>query len=661
MNPDKILADLNDRQKEAAGQTRGAVLVVAGPGSGKTKALTHHIAYLIATGVSPENILAVTFTNKAAEEMRGRVNQLLSLTSLMSLRSADSEAAKRLKLNNPFNSLTPFIGTFHSFAAFVLRREAGLAGYKRHFTIYDESDSLGLIKEVMKELELDPKNFPPGMIAAVISNLKNDLVSSDEYAGRGESELFPRTVALVYENYQRRLLFANAMDFDDLIFHVTRLFRKNGEALARWQKRFHHIHIDEFQDTNTAQYELVRLLGREHESLFVIGDDSQAIYGWRQADYRNILNFERDWPEAKVVLLEENYRSSPEILKAANHLIAKNKKQKEKTLWTKNPSGPWPEVWASSHERDEAERIAEEILALARDGASFSETAVLYRTNAQSRVLEETMIYHEIPYVIVGGIKFWQRREIKDLTAYLRYLVNADDRAAEKRIINVPPRGIGPKTFLAYLSGETAGLAARDQKKIAEFKSVITELREGLGGKTLAEFLRFLISAISYEKYLADLGPDGEARVENAKELVSVARKYDYLAMPEAAAKLLEDIALVSEQDEIRENDERVKLMTLHAAKGLEFKAVFMAGLEEGVLPHAKSIQNGLAELEEERRLCYVGMTRAKERLYLSWALKRTVFGETQVNMPSRFLRELPPEVLEQNETDSDDILIVEE
>lgn len=663
MNHERILAGLNERQRAAVTAIAGPVLVIAGPGSGKTKALTHHIAYLMATGARPEEILAVTFTNKATEEMRERVHKLLSLEVY---KSAPYQLKNLQIYQLPFTPLdttrlTGFIGTFHSFAAMVLRQEAGEIGYKPNFTIFDEDDSLALVKEVMKELNFNTKNFPPPMVAAVIGDLKNDLIAWQEYEGREAADRFPRTIAQIYEEYQRRLKFSNAMDFDDLIFNVVRLFRAKAHALEQWQDRFRYIHIDEYQDTNTSQYELTRLLAAKYRNLFAIGDDSQAIYGWRHADYRNILNFERDWPEAQVIFLEENYRSTPEILEAANSVIAKNKNQKPKTSWTNNQAGVPPDVHAANHAQGEAEFVAAEARELHRRGLPWREIAILYRTNAQSRLLEEVMLEKNIPYIIIGNIRFFERREVKDVIAYLRYLQNPDDRLSEKRIVNVPTRGIGPKTYLAYLGGNRTKLPEREAQKIAAFEKTVARLREDRQKKTLAQFLRYLIITVKYEDYLRDFSPDGEARIENIRELVSLARKYDQLPLEEASTKLLEEIALASEQDQLKGNDARLKLMTLHSAKGLEFGAVFVTGLEEGILPHAKAIEAGQAELEEERRLCYVGMTRAKERLYLTWAIRRTIFGETQTNMPSRFLFELPPHLLVNKLEDPDDIHLVTE
>lgn len=648
-----ILADLNEHQIEAVTTIDGPVLVIAGPGSGKTRALTHRIAYLLERGIAPEAILAVTFTNKAAEEMRDRVRQLLSSSNREFNQSGElpkPNQTKSSKTHTPINSPMPFIGTFHSFAASLLREEAPAVGYTRYFSIYDEDDSLSLTKEIIRELNISNQRFPAGMLSSVISGLKNDLIAWDEYEGRNDSEPFPKTVALVYEAYQSRLHSANAFDFDDLMFFAVRLLRDHEKIRQRIQERFRYIHIDEYQDTNTAQYELVRLLAGMRKNLFVIGDDAQSIYSWRKADYRNILNFERDWPDARVILLEENYRSTPEILKAANDLIEKNKDQKKKTLWTKNEPGELPAIHAHEHEREEAEFVAGEIEAL-RDEKRilWNDIAVLYRTNAQSRVLEEILIEHDIPYMIIGGVRFWQRKEVKDLVAYLRYLENPKDIVALRRIVNVPARGIGPKTFLNYMSRGVLGAGSREREKLEQFERIIVKLREGMRDRTLAEFIQFLISTIGYGQYLENFSRGTDSRIENIGELVSLSRKYDALPISEAALKLTEDVALAGDQDELKSNEDAVKLMTLHAAKGLEFKTVFLVGLEEGILPHARSIQNGRAELEEERRLAYVGMTRAKDYLYLSWAITRTIFGERQVNMPSRFLRELPAELLGKN------------
>lgn len=1017
-----ILRNLNDRQREAVTRTSGPVLVIAGPGSGKTRALAHRIAYLIASGVPAGSILAVTFTNRAAGEMRQRVGQLLGA------HRQSSPDAVLSAIRYPLSA--PFIGTFHGFAASLLRQEVRRIGYRPNFTIYDEDDRLALIRELVKELNLAADRFAPALIAAVISDLKADLTAADEYEGQGSDDRFNRTIAAVYRAYQARLRTANALDFDDLLFFAVRLLKSHPSVLRRWQDRFSHLHVDEYQDTSPAQYELLRLLAERHRNIFAIGDDAQclppgilidtlkgkkpiermtasdqvisaagfgkailskvlrvhrregneplihittetnkrltltaghmvfakltvdpniyyvylmertdkgfrightrgvrggtrngmrvlvnglhiranqeaadkiwilktvrtreeavlheqlfafkygvpttvfydkgrnislsqksidflfsaidsragarqifkdlrlspghphhrpkgvtravahapvrhrtvidvcyfggsqpserypwhdhrialvsaspalqetlrsgpwsvrsakvgsnswrietarkdyrecrefvqrlavtgnleihekarlaktkgnfdlmpashlrpgmiipiragkeiredaiaavteeyyegplydlsienthnysandiivhnSIYSWRRADYRTILNFERDWPEAKIVLLEENYRSTPEILAAANHLISRNRDQKPKRLWTKNPPGARPEVRAHEQERAEAAFVAGELLNLCRGSLRPSECAVLYRVNAQSRALEEAMLERNIPYIIVGAVRFFERREIKDLLAYLRYLENPDDRLALKRMVNVPARGIGPKTFLAHLAGHSTRLGPRERAKLERFDKTMEQLRREMVQHPLSSFLRFLIKHTGYETYLAGLGRDGETRLENVRELVSLARRYDALPVGEAVSRLLEDSALASEPDDPRGGKDRVRLMTLHSAKGLEFGAVFLTGLEEGLLPHAKSLAAGRAALEEERRLAYVGMTRAKERLYLTWAVSRTLFGEIQVNMPSRFLREIPADALDADGREPDDLLV---
>lgn len=645
---ERILVGLNSRQREAVTAISGPVLVIAGPGSGKTKALTHRVAYLVASGVPPARILAVTFTNRAAAEMRERVSKLL-----MANRTAQSVAGDlRLAIG-----AMPFIGTFHGFSASLLRREAGRIGYRPDFTIYDEDDRMAALKEVMKELAV-PKHVSAAAAGAIISDLKADLVAWDEC--RDTHDSFGRTIARIYRAYQERLRAMQALDFDDLLFFAARLLRQDPTVLRRWRAAFSHIHIDEYQDTAPAQYELMRLLAGEHKNVFAIGDDAQSIYSWRRADYRIILNFEREWPEARVILLEENYRSTPEILSAANRLIAANRDQKPKTLWTRNPSGIQPVIAAHGDGREEAEFIAEEIVSQHAPGRSWGDIAVLYRTNAQSRAIEEALLERTIPYRIIGGIRFYQRREIKDLLAYLRYLIHPEDALALKRIINVPARGIGPKTVLAYLAAETGSLSGRERHGIERFERTTNALRSILADETLAGFLKALVSIVGYERYLAD-SRDGQSRIENVGELISMARKYDALPAREAISNLLEEAALLAGEDDTGDDRDRVRLMTLHAAKGLEFPTVFMAGLEEGLLPHAKAVAAGRGELEEERRLAYVGMTRAKKCLYLTWAVTRTIYGEQQVNMPSRFLRELPPEIIAGSTTADDDLLIVDE
>lgn len=667
-----ILDPLNDKQKEAVLATEGPVLIIAGAGSGKTRALTHRVAYLISKGVKPENILAVTFTNKAAQEMAERINALTTYNL------------------QPTTYNNPFIGTFHSFCAKILRNEALNLNYTKYFTIFDDDDSMSLLKEVMKELNINSKQFSAPMVMNVISGLKSELIGPENYEGKDSAEPFPRTIYKIYSLYENRLKESNAFDFDDLIMKTVELFRRHPRILEKYQERFRYIHIDEYQDTNTAQYELTRLLALKHKNLFVIGDDAQSIYSWRRADFRNILNFEKDWPQAKVIILDENYRSTKTILETANAVIAQNLLQKPKNLWTRNPEGAKIECVILPNEQEEAAFIVAKIQELLESGCSLKDIAVLYRTNAQSRAVEESLLEENIPYKIIGGIKFYQRKEIKDIIAYLRFILNPNDLAALKRIINVPARGIGKITFLKYLSRRNSGKsdfpgksdfkAPKEQETLKKFEKTIEELRESLSSSTLPLFIKELIKKIKYEEYLEESFLDFEMRVENIKELQGLSRRFMDQGPIEGLAKMLEEISLAQDQDEInpptfsqdtalrkkdlkypftritkpqntwegggvKEKNNLLHLMTLHAAKGLEFKYVFIAGMEEGIFPHAKSMFDP-SSLEEERRLCYVGITRSKEGLWLLRASRRQLWGDTQRNMASRFLKEIPESFL---------------
>ena len=605
-------------------------MILAGPGSGKTKTLTYRIAYLLKKGVQPDHILAVTFTNKAANEMKERITRIIE----------NYEGAN-------FGNL--FVGTFHSLAAKTLRAHASKVGFLPTFTIFDEDDSLALIKEVMKELEINPKQFPAGMISHIISSLKNELISPQRYAEEsGSIDLFPKTVHKVYELYQKRLHEANSMDFDDLLFKTVELFNKEPSVLKAYQQQFRYINVDEYQDVNTAQYELVRKLAQEHKNLAVVGDDAQAIYAFRGADYRNILNFEKDWPEAKIIILDQNYRSTQTILNAAREIIKHNQVQKEKKLWTENNTGEEVVITVAANEKEEAEFVLCKVKELLKKGYSLKDIAVLYRTNAQSRPLEEVFLDNNLHYKMVGGIKFYQRKEVKDILAYLRLLINPTDMISLKRIINVPSRGIGKKALLTYLaSWRTEIKAAAKVEALDQFDQLIKTLRQEMTKRKVTDFLKHLLKTIRYQEYLDDSSTNAQERWENVQELVSLGKKYDGLEPPQGLEKLLEDVILMSEADQIDTKQQPifesggVNLMTLHAAKGLEFSVVFMIGLEEGILPHSKSLYNP-QQLEEERRLCYVGLTRAKEKIFLSFALRRTVFGSIQVNPPSRFLGEIP-------------------
>ena len=623
-----LLTGLNPKQKEAALATEGPVLILAGPGSGKTATITHRIAYLMARGVPAENILGLTFTNKAGDEMRARVSALvgnqLPVTSYQ----------------------LPFIGTFHAFCVRILRAHAAKVGFLGRFTIFDEDDALGLMKEVFKELNINPKQFAPGMIRSVISGLKNELKTPEAYEEEaGLGDLFPRTVHEAYVLYQKRLKDANAADFDDLLVHTVLLFQKHPDILEAYQDRFRYIHVDEWQDTNHAQYALISQLAKKYRNIAVVGDDSQSIYSFRGADYRNISNFEKDWPEAKVIVLDQNYRSTQKILDAARGVISRNRLQKEKNLWTERAGGEPLALIAAEDERAEAEFVADTAQALLQDGFSRKDLVVLYRTNVQSRAIEDALLERNIPYKIVGGVRFYQRKEVKDILGYVRYVLNPKDALSLKRIINVPSRGIGKQTLLAYLYQAKLGTKAAGAA-LERFDRLVAGLRESLPEKTATGFLRHILTATRYREYLEEGADNADERWENVQELVSLAKKYDRIPSPAGLEQLLEDVALMSDQDEISPDTDALHLMTLHAAKGLEFPVVFMIGLEEGVFPHARSLFNP-QELEEERRLCYVGLTRAKERIFLSFALSRTRFGSTQINPPSRFLSEIPEELIE--------------
>lgn len=637
------LSSLNEKQREAVEATDGPLLILAGPGSGKTRVLVFRIAYLIDKGVSPSNILVNTFTNKAAGEMKERINKLFG----------------NLKLE--IGDL--FIGTFHAFALRILRAHATSIGYMKNFSVVDDDDSLGIIKEVMKELEINPKQFPAGMIASTISRLKNELMTVERYEEEAlTGDLFPKTMHRIWTAYQKRVQDSNAMDFDDLLLNACALFEKKEDILRAYQDQLHYINVDEYQDVNQAQYTLMHKLAQKHKNIAVVGDDAQAIYAFRGADYRNILNFEKDWPDARVVVLDQNYRSTQTILDAARGIIGKNNFQKEKNLWTDRGEGETIELVPVGDERGEAEFVVEKVTDLTKSGYSLRDMVVLYRTNAQSRVIEEAFIGRNFPYKIVGGVRFYQRKEIKDILGYLRHCTNPSDIISLKRIINVPARGIGPRSFLAYLAALSEPRpgwekGAHDSDALQKFETLITDLRSKADSNTPSELVKYLLKVIRYQEYLDDTFENAEERWENIEEFVNVTKKYDEESAPEGLHKLLEDAALMADTDTAERGSDIVHLMTLHAAKGLEFPVVFLVGLEEGIFPHSRSLFNP-AELEEERRLCYVGLTRAKDKIFLSFALRRMHFGSIQANPPSRFLSEIPQHLLEVKEDGMEEIQI---
>jgi DNA helicase-2/ATP-dependent DNA helicase PcrA len=641
-----LLATLNPSQRHAVAATDGPVLVVAGAGSGKTRVLTYRIAYLIRElGVSPYSILAITFTNKAANEMKDRVTELIG------------PVAGGM-----------WVSTFHSACVRILRREAPRLGYRSSFSIYDDADSVRLITMCVRDLDLDPKRFPPKAIRAAISNAKNELIDYETFAQTGEG-YYHEKVADVYRLYQQRLVEASAVDFDDILMLTVDIFRAFPDVLEHYQERFAYILVDEYQDTNHAQYMLVNLLAAKHRNVFVVGDADQSVYAFRGADMRNILDFEKDYDDATVVLLEQNYRSTQTVLDAANAVIAHNESRRPKRLWTDEGAGEPIVTYEAKDEQDEAAFIADRIRALEDAGSRLSDIAVFYRTNAQSRVIEEVFVRYGIPYQVVGGLKYYDRREVKDALAYLRAVVNPDDQVALKRIINVPRRAIGD-TSVAHVDrfAEAAGIGfyealtrvdenervtARARSAIEEFVALMEELRRSVEDGPAAAIEAVLNTTGYLDMVREERSIEAMGREENLRELASAVAEFEEVgpasvgpadwAELDAMAKLgmfLESISLVSDIDSYEDRDQ-VTLMTLHNAKGLEFPIVFVTGMEDGVFPHMRSL-GSRKELEEERRLCYVGITRAEERLFLTRAWSRNLWGQSQYNGPSRFLGEIP-------------------
>ena len=665
-----LLVDLNPVQREAVTLGDGPALVVAGAGSGKTRVLTHRVAWVVdSLNVSPFSVLAITFTNKAADEMKERVASLVG------------PVARRM-----------WVSTFHSACARILRREAPNLGYSSSFSIYDQSDAQRLVGYIIRDFNLDSKRFPPRQVSAVISALKNELVSPAAYAERGEGQA-EAIMADVYAEYQRRLKQGSALDFDDLLTATVELLRTHPDALARWRSRFRHILVDEFQDTNLAQWEIVRLLGEEHRNVMVVGDQDQSIYGFRKADWRNIMRFEETFPEAEVIVLEQNYRSTQVILDAANAVIANNAMRKAKHLWTDRNGGEPITLAVTDDEHDEAAYVAAEVLRLVEDHQyRYGDVAIFYRTNAQSRVIEETFVRMGIPYRVVGGLRFYDRREVKDVLAYLRVLTNPGDAVSLKRVINTPKRGIGDTsvarleawadgsgiTLLAALDQAVeAGVGGRALGGIGDFLDVLVDLRDAAEGGVAAAVEAVLERTGYLSELQAERSIEAEGRLENLEELVGVAGEFDeaaergevvldrgdgtadaldapppVLVGADRVQAFLEQISLVTDLDEYDPEESAVTLMTLHTAKGLEFPVVFIGGLEESVFPHNRSLGDP-DELEEERRLCYVGITRARDRLFLSRAFSRSLFGATNYNSPSRFLAEIPGELVRALEDDT--------
>ena len=642
--PTDLLQDLNPEQRRAVETTEGPLLIQAGAGSGKTKTLTHRIAYLIATKrATPFNILAVTFTNKAAKEMRARVAMLLGA-------NADNR------------SFMPYMGTFHSICVRLLRQDGEHIGIPRTFVIFDETDRQVAIKRASKQLMLDEKAFPPRTLGSLISSAKNELITPEEYASTANSPAM-KAAAQVFPLYERILKEASALDFDDLINRTVRMLESSEEVRLKWQNQFAYIMIDEYQDTNGAQYKLVKLLTNHHHNIAVVGDDWQSIYSWRGADFRNILNFSKDYKDCAVIKLEQNYRSTNYILKAAHAVITKNLQRSDKELWTSAGNGMPVQMVQVISERAEAEAIVRRVKNGTDTGfRKFSDFAVLYRTNAQSRSVEEMFVAYGVPYRIVGGQRFYDRKEIKDLVGYLRLIYQPEDRISFERIVNVPTRGIGTKSLQNFFTwqNENGYTLAQALNNVTACPSITGKAHKGLIelGELLARFhelveevppsqlIDSVVKRINYMSYLDDRTPQAESRQENVKELIGVSQTYQDLGL----GAFLEEVALISDLDTADLNGNAVTLMTLHAAKGLEFPVVFMTGMEETIFPHSRALYDQ-GEMEEERRLCYVGMTRAREELYMMYASSRMLYGGMQHNPPSRFLSEIDSEYVEETGT----------
>nr|WP_203623422.1 MULTISPECIES: DNA helicase PcrA [unclassified Lacticaseibacillus] len=646
MMANALLQGMNDKQSEAVLATEGPLLIMAGAGSGKTRVLTHRVAYLIEEkGINPWRILAITFTNKAAREMKERIGRML-----------DPELARDV-----------WVSTFHALCVRILRRDIEKLGMNRAFTIADPAEQKTLVKHILADLNIDPKRYDPKALLSAISNAKNDLKTPEQYAKTAGTP-FEQTTAMVYAEYQKRMRSDQALDFDDLIMQTIILFQKDPETLKFYQNKFQYIHVDEYQDTNEAQYQLVHMLADGYRNLCVVGDADQSIYGWRGANMQNILDFKKDYPDAQVVLLEQNYRSTKTILQAANAVIKNNKKRQVKTLWTENQTGDKITYYRAQSELDEAYFVIKTIEQDIRSGKrKYGDFAVLYRTNAQSRAIEEAFVKSNIPYKMVGGHKFYDRKEIRDALAYFRLVINPDDDMSFNRIVNEPKRGIGDTSMdklqafatqngwsllEAAQNAELSDVSGKARGALAKFGATIKQIQAKKDKGTVTDLMQAILDDTGYLPTLKNAGTvEADTRIENLQELLSVTQQFDERYEPEDEnsdifVDFIADLALVSDQDEVEEDAQEVTLMTLHAAKGLEFPVVFMVGMEEGLFPLSRSAMDE-KEMEEERRLAYVGITRAKSKLYLSNAYARMLYGQRQNNPASRFIEEIDPELLE--------------
>ena len=620
------LDELNPPQRQAAEHETGPLLIIAGAGAGKTKTITYRIINLIKKGAEPTSILAITFTNKAAREMSDRISKLLEKETLTE------------------NNEKPWVGTFHALGVTILRAHAQKIGLNRFFSILDRDASLSLIKQSLKELSIEDKRFEPRKVLGAISREKGKGITAQNYNGAASKDFYPRIIASVWNRYEARLASQKALDFDDLLLKTVTLLKNNSDILKHYQDRWTYIHVDEYQDTNDIQYELTQLLASKNRNLCVVGDMDQSIYGWRGADYTNILNFEKDYPEATTVLLEENYRSTQTILAAANQVIKKNKNRYEKNLFTKNKEGERITLATGLDENEEAKFVARKSRELIEDGYRPTDIAVLYRANFQSRVLEQALLRESLPYQVLGT-RFFERKEVKDILAYIKAALNPDDIENTKRIINVPPRGIGQVTLAKIFSNMEQELPPKMLEKVKDFRALLATIKEKSTSNKPSELVKFIMSKTGLEQELKQGSEDDLERLENIREFVTLATKYDELEPEEGLLGLISEASLASDQDDLIKDGGGIKLMTVHASKGLEFKCVFVTGLEQDLFPHTK-IGSEDHDEEEERRLFYVAITRAGERLFLTYAQMRTIFGSRQVNIPSEFLFDISEDLL---------------
>lgn len=631
-----LFQELNEAQKKAVLHKDGPLLVLAGAGAGKTRAIAFRVAHLVSQGVEPERILAITFTNKAAEEMKERINSLLRVTGYGL-------------------HVTPFVSTFHSLCAYILRKSGRSIGVIKNFTILDKEDSLSVIKDVMKDLNLDPRQFQPNKMQAIISRYKGDLITNEDFSNFIEDEFFPRTLQKIWDKYEEQLKKQNALDFDDLVLKTVLLLKKDEKVRDYYQNFWRYILIDEYQDTNKSQYEFSKILAEKHKNICAIGDIDQAIYGWRGADFRNIINFEKDFPGHTSIIFEENYRSTQNILEAAAKVIEKNKMRKPKKLLATKEKGAEISLFEAMNEEEEAEFVAHKIKDLLSPNTEPSGIAVLYRANFQSRIIEEACLKHGIPYQVLG-VQFYERKEIKDILAYIRASLNPQNLIDIKRIINVPLRGIGKTTILNYFANKE--LPEEAKKKVKIFLNLLDEIREEIKKSKPSDVIRFILKESGYQEHLENGGSDDLERLENIKELATIASRYDGFNPLEGMEKMITDISLLSDQDSYDKKQKAVRLMTVHSAKGLEFENVFVVGLEEGLFPHAGFGDDRPDKHEEERRLFYVALTRAKEKVFLSFSVSRTIFGARQLNMPSKFLSDIPDHLLKMEEYEKGEEII---